>query len=56
MSEFIQLFSQNGNLSFMGMRDVAQALLPKDRVEQDKLYENLDRGKNILDDDDHLNM
>lgn len=56
MSEFIQLFSQNGNLSFMGMRAVAQALLPKDRVEQDKLYENLDRGKNILDDDDHLNM
>ena len=40
----------------MGMRSVAESLLPKNRVMCDKLYHDLNRGKGILDDDDHLNM
>ncbi|MCI6644132.1 MAG: DEAD/DEAH box helicase [Bacteroidales bacterium] len=38
------------------MRNTAQELLPKSKVERDRLYSDLNRGKDILDDDDHLNM
>ena len=38
------------------MRDTAIALLPRDRTRRNKLYDDLERGKGILDDDDHLNM
>ena len=56
MSDFIRLFKEKGNLSFIGMRDAAESLLPMNRVERDKLYHDLSRGKGILDDDNHLNM
>ncbi len=56
MTNFIQLFLQESNLSFLGMRDVAKKLLPKDRTKCDQLFHDLNRGKGILDDDDHLNM
>ena len=56
MSEFIKLFCQKNDLSFLGMRNTAQELLPKSKVERDQLYYDLNRGKDILDDDDHLNM
>ena len=38
------------------MRDAALALLPADRTSRNKLYQDLERGKGILDDEDHLNM
>ena len=56
MSDFIRLFKEKGNLSFIGMRETAESLLPVERVERDKLYHDLDRGKGILDDEPHLNM
>ncbi len=56
MSNFIEEFKLKGDISFLGMRDTALSLLPKDRLVQDRLYENLRRGIEILDDDDHLNM
>lgn len=56
MNKFIKLFCQNKDLSFLGMRNTAQELLPKSKVERDQLYYDLNRGKDILDDDDHLNM
>lgn len=56
MNKFIKLFCQNKDLSFLGMRNTAQELLPKSKVERDRLYSDLNRGKDILDDDDHLNM
>ena len=56
MSKFVQIFKERGNISFVGMRDTAIALLPRDRTRRNKLYDDLERGKGILDDDDHLNM
>ncbi len=56
MNKFIKLFCQNKDLSFLGMRNAAEELLPKSKVERDQLYYDLNRGKDILDDDDHLNM
>lgn len=56
MSNFVQIFKERGNISFVGMRDTAIALLPIDRTRCKKLYDDLERGKGILDDDDHLNM
>ena len=56
MSDFIRLFKEKGNLSFIGMREAAESLIPVERVERDKLYHDLDRGKGILDDEAHLNM
>lgn len=56
MSKFVQLFKERGKISFVGMRDTAISLLPKDRTKRNKLYGDLERGKGILDDDDHLNM
>lgn len=38
MSEFIKLFCQKNDLSFLGMRNTAQELLPKSKVERDQLY------------------
>lgn len=56
MSNFIDIFRRNRNISFVGMRDAALALLPADRTSRNKLYQDLERGKGILDDEDHLNM
>ena len=57
MSDFVQIFKKNKNISFVGMRDAAiEALLRIDRTRRKKLYDDLERGKGILDDDDHLNM
>jgi superfamily II DNA helicase RecQ len=38
------------------MRSTAMSLLPKDRMLTDKLYNDLKRGVNVLDDEPHLNM
>lgn len=56
MNKFIKQFCQNKDLSFLGMRNTAEELLPKSKIERDQLYYDLNRGKGILDDDDHLNM
>ena len=56
MSKFISQFQSVGNISFTGMRDAAMSLLPADRTESDRLYNDLKRGKGILDDEPHLNM
>lgn len=56
MPNFVQIFKERGNISFVGMRDTAISLLPMDRTRRNKLYDDLERGKGILDDDDHLNM
>ena len=54
MPNFIDIFRRNGNISFVGMRNAALALLPTDRTSRNKLYQDLERGKGILDDEDHL--
>ena len=56
MSNFVQIFKERGKISFVGMRDTAISLLPTDRTKRNKLYDDLERGKVVLDDDDHLNM
>ena len=56
MSKFIDIFRKYENISFIGMRYVAESLLPSDRTIRNKLYQELERGKGILDDEDHLNM
>ena len=56
MSEFIQSFIDRGEISFNGLRNTAIALLPTDKIQRDQLYNDLERGKGVLDDDDHLNM
>lgn len=56
MSNFAQIFKERGDISFIGMRNTAKSLLPNDRTILNKLYDDLERGKGILDDDDHLNM
>ena len=56
MSNFVDIFKRRGVISFVGMRDTALSLLPTDRTKRNKLYDDLERGKGILDDDDHLNM
>ena len=56
MPNFIETFKANRNFSFLGMRKTAIALLPQDRTKRNKLYQDLERGKGILDDNDHLNM
>ena len=38
------------------MRDAAMFCLPTDKVRLDQLYNELKRGTDILDDEDHLNM
>lgn len=56
MANFVELFRQRGNISFMGMRNVALSMLPSDKMKLDKLYNDLKRGTSVLDDDEHLNM
>ena len=56
MSNFVDIFKRRGDISFVGMRETALSLLPSDRTKRNKLYDDLKRGKGILDDDDHLNM
>ena len=56
MSNFTREFISQGDISFIGMRNTALSLLPNDKVVLDKLYNDLKRGKDIIDDDMHLNM
>lgn len=56
MLNFIEEFRRNGDFSFNGMRNVAVSLLTKDRAILNALYDDLNRGKGILDDELHLNM
>lgn len=56
MPSFKTLFIQNGEISFLGMRNTAMSLLPSDKSVLNNLYEDLKRGKGILDDEAHLNM
>lgn len=53
---FIDTFKRKGIISFKGMRETALSLLPEDKIERDRLYNELNRGTNVLDDEDHLNM
>lgn len=56
MTKFIDRFKQYGDYSLRGMRKTAIALLPKDRAEQDALHEELNRGRDALEDENLLNM
>ena len=56
MLDFIESLKSRGNITFLGMRDTAISMLPSDRVVLDKLYNDLNRGTDILDDEVHLNM
>lgn len=56
MSDFTREFIHRNNISFIGMRNTALSLLPNDKMVLDKLYLDLKRGKDILDDEIHLNM
>lgn len=56
MSDFIRKFKSGNNISFMGMRYAAMSLLPNDKIVLDKLYNDLNRGTDIIDDESHLNM
>lgn len=56
MSNFTRQFINRGDISFIGMRNTAMSLLPIDKTELDKLYNDLKRGTDILDDEPHLNM
>ena len=56
MPTFREQFIRNGIFSFKGMRDAAMFCLPTDKVRLDQLYNELKRGTDILDDEDHLNM
>lgn len=56
MAKFIQTFKQKGDISFTGMRNAALSLLPHDKADCNKLYEELERGTGILEDEAQLNM
>lgn len=56
MTKFIDRFKQYGDYSLRGMRKTAIALLPKDKSEQDALHEELNRGRDALEDENLLNM
>lgn len=56
MSDFTREFISRKDISFIGMRNTALSLLPDDKMVLDKLYNDLKRGKDILDDEIHLNM
>ena len=56
MTEFIKSFKQRGDYSLRGMRKSAISLLPTDRITLDALYEDLNRGRDVLEDEDLLNM
>ena len=53
MTEFVKRFKQRGNFSLQGMRKTAVSLLPQAK---EKLYERLSRGREVLEDEDLLNM
>jgi hypothetical protein len=56
MTKFVDRFKQYGDYSLRGMRKTAIALLPKDKSEQDALHEELNRGRDALEDENLLNM
>lgn len=56
ISDFTAQFKNRGDISFIGMRETALSLLPLDKLVLDKLYNDLKRGTDILDDEIHLNM
>ena len=56
MPTFKEQFIRNGKFSFKGMRDAAMSCLTTDKVRLDQLYNELKRGTDIIDDEDHLNM
>lgn len=51
---FIDEFRTRGDISFVGMRNAAMALLPTDKVQLNRLYEDLKRGTDILKDGTYL--
>ena len=54
---FIDIFRSRHDISFIGMRKAAmEELSSYSKLELDQLYEDLDRGRGVLDDEDHLNM
>ena len=56
VSQFTKEFIRRNDISFVGMRNTALSLLPKDRTVLDGLYNDLRRGTDIIDDETHLNM
>ncbi|WP_195372474.1 MULTISPECIES: DEAD/DEAH box helicase [Parabacteroides] len=57
MSAFIDNLKQTKHISFSSMRYVAMEYLRTiSKVQQDTIYEELQRGKGVLDDDEHLDM
>ena len=57
MSDFVELFKSQLDISFLGLRGTAERRLSRfPKIEQDKLYQELRRGVGILDDEDHLDM
>jgi hypothetical protein len=56
MTRFTEDFIRNNDISFGGMRGTALSLLPNDKTVLDKLYNDLKRGTEIIDDEVHLNM
>lgn len=56
VSQFTKEFIRRNDISFVGMRNTALSLLPKDKTVLDGLYNDLRRGTDILDDETHLNM
>ena len=56
-SSFIDAIKKTQHISFDSMRDLAiKELKSINSLRQDVIYEDLQRGKGILDDDEHLNM
>jgi hypothetical protein len=56
MTDFIQKYKQRGDYSLQGMRETAVSLLPKDKSRLDALFEGLNKGRDVLEDEDLLNM
>ena len=56
MTDFIRIFKQRGKYSLQGMRETACYLLPNGKSRRDALYEDLNRGRDVLEDEDLLNM
>lgn len=56
MTKFIDRFKQYGDYSLRGMRKTAISMLPSDRSELNALYEELNRGREVLENEDLLNM
>ena len=54
---FIDTFRARRDISFIGMRKAAmEELSSYSKLKLDQLYEDLNRGTEVLDDEDHLNM